>query len=349
MRVLITDDSVFMRSAIGRVLGEQRDIEVVGKASDGREAVTLAKSLRPDVITLDIEMPEMDGLTALRRIMREAPTQVLMCSTLTTQGSMQSLQALRLGAADVIAKETSSDPAARQRFLDDLIRRVRGLGEHKKQVDAQPPEAEPTPRKPLRLELRDFDLLCIASSTGGPPVLETLAAALPADLNLPVVIAQHMPRMFTESMARRLDELCPLEVVHAQDRMPLKPGRVHVAPGGEHTRIDKLSLNHRQLRTGPEPVEALYMPSADVLYRSAAQLYGKRTLAIILTGIGHDGVEGAADLHRAGATILAQSRGSCVVYGMPRAVVEAGYATAVLNPDQIAQALQQLTPRSAAA
>ena len=348
MRILITDDSVFMRSAIGRVLEQQPDFQVVGKASDGRAAVEMAKTLRPDVITLDIEMPEMDGLTALRRIMREAPTQVLMCSTLTTQGSVQSLQALRLGAADVIPKETSTDPEAKQRFLEDLIRRVRGLGEHKQEADRQPAEPDTAATAAPRLNQRDFDLLCIGSSTGGPPVLEKILPALPADLGLPVVVAQHMPRMFTESMAKRLGELCTLPVVHGQDRMPLQAGRIHIAPGGEHTRIDRLSLNQRQIRVGPDPVEALYMPSADVLYQSAARLCGKRVLGVILTGIGHDGVEGAADLHRAGAPMLAQNRASCVVYGMPKAVVDAGYATAVLHPDQIAQTLSQLTARAAA-
>ncbi len=349
MRILITDDSVFMRSAISRVLGEQRDFEIVGKAKDGREAVALAKSLRPDVITMDIEMPEMDGLTALRRIMREAPTQVLMCSTLTTEGSMQSLQALRLGAADVIPKETSPDRELRQRFLDDLIRRVRGLGEHKQQLEANPPVRDPLSRQDLpRFEAGRFDVLCIGSSTGGPPVLEKLVAALPSDLRLPVVIAQHMPRVFTESMARRLNELCALEVVHAENRMRLEPGRVYVAPGGEHTAIDRASLTQRRLRMGAEPREALYMPSADVLFGSAAEICGKRVLSIILTGIGKDGVKGAAALHALGAPILAQDRASCVVYGMPRAVVDAGLATAVLNPEQIAQTLGGLTRRAAA-
>ena len=345
-RILITDDSVFMRSAISRALDAQPDFKVVGKARDGKEAVELAKELRPDVVTMDIEMPEMDGLTALRRIMREAPTRVLMCSTLTSEGSMQSMQALRMGAADIIPKDMSTNPEARKLFLDDLVNRIRALGESKHPARRGAPAAPP-PAEHLSLNLADFDILCIASSTGGPPVLETLLTALPAKLNIPVVIAQHMPKIFTESMAKRLDEICPLKVVHAKDGQKLEPGVVCVAPGGAHAHL-KAKRGVVRMEVGPEPSSALYMPSADVLFGTAAACYGKKTLAIILTGIGCDGKEGAKPLHDKGATVLAQSEGSCVVYGMPRAVIDAGYATAVLTPEQMAEALRELKPRVAA-
>ncbi|MEM6458334.1 MAG: chemotaxis response regulator protein-glutamate methylesterase [Planctomycetota bacterium] len=347
LRILITDDSVFMRSAIGRALAEQPDLEIVGKARDGKEAVRLAKELRPDVVTMDIEMPEMDGLTALRRIMREAPTKVLMCSTLTTEGSMQSLQALRLGAADVIPKDTSTDPAAKQRFLDDLVRRVRGLAQSSRQRNETSTTPKPT-AEPPRYAAADFDLVCIASSTGGPPVLETLLAALPADLPMPVVVGQHMPRVFTESMARRLDELCALPVVHGEHGQRVQAGQVVIAPGGTHTHLTRAGRADVRLRMSDEPRDALYMPSADVLFRTAAACHGKRVLGVILTGIGDDGLAGARDLHAAGAPVLAQDRDSCVVYGMPRAVTEAGLAAASLAPPQIAGVLQRLTRKAAA-
>ncbi|MEM1107869.1 MAG: chemotaxis response regulator protein-glutamate methylesterase [Planctomycetota bacterium] len=348
MRILITDDSVFMRSAIGRVLSEQQDFEIVGKARNGAEAVELAKDLRPDVITMDIEMPEMDGLTALRRIMREAPTQVLMCSTLTTEGSMQSLQALRLGAADVIPKEISHDPKIKQRFLDDLVRRIRGLGESSRHRTDQPsPKIQPAAEAPTFHE-DQFDVICIASSTGGPPVLETLLAKLPPKLKVPVVIAQHMPRVFTESMARRLNEVCPLEVVHAENGVVLESGKVYVAPGGLHAHLERASLAKRRLRLSEEPQEALYKPSADVLFDSAAKVCHRRVLGVILTGIGDDGVKGAKTLNAFDAPILAQDQASCVVYGMPRAVAEAGYATASLSPAEIAKTLSWLIARAAA-
>jgi len=348
MRILITDDSVFMRSAIGRVFEEQPDFEIVGKARNGREAVELAKELRPDVVTMDIEMPEMDGLTALRRIMRESPTQVLMCSTLTTAGSMQSLQALRLGAADVIPKDLSPDPKAKKAFLDDLVRRIRGLGESDRhRLDE--PVVKPTPPTELpAFRENQFDMICIASSTGGPPVLETLLAGLPADLKLPVIIGQHMPRVFTESMARRLDDVCALEVVHAENGVILEPGKVYVAPGGIHTHVERAALAKRRLRMCEEPKASLYMPSADVLFGSAARVCHRRVLAVILTGIGDDGLRGAETLHACGAPLLAQDRASCVVYGMPRAVAEAGYATASLDPKDIANTFRSLTARAAA-
>ncbi|MEO1235364.1 MAG: chemotaxis response regulator protein-glutamate methylesterase [Planctomycetota bacterium] len=351
MRILITDDSVFMRSAIGHALAEQPDFEIVGKARNGAEAVELAKELRPDVVTMDIEMPEMDGLTALRRIMREAPTKVLMCSTLTTEGSMQSLQALRLGAADVLPKCTDPNPETKRRFLDDLIRRVRGLGQSSRrdaEETKEPPNRNAAPAELPAYRADQFEMLCIASSTGGPPVLETLLAKLPADLPLPVVVAQHMPRVFTESMAKRLDDLCPLPVVHAEHRTALEPGHVYVAPGSQHAHIERASLAKRRLKVNDEPKEALYMPSADALFSSAARVCGRRVLAVILTGIGDDGLAGAKQLHAAGAPVLAQSKASCVVYGMPRAVVEAGYAAAALDPDAIAAVFSRLTARAAA-
>jgi two-component system chemotaxis response regulator CheB len=354
IRILVTDDSVFMRSAIGRALDAEPDLEVVGKAVNGRAAVELAAKLRPHVITMDIEMPEMDGLTALRRIMRQSPTRVLMCSTLTQQGSRQSLQALRMGAADVIPKETSPDPKLRQRFIADLVTRVRALGTTQKEANAEaeahaadPPPPRVVERAPV-FKADRFDLVCIASSTGGPPVLETLVTALQPGLGLPVVIAQHMPRLFTESMARRLNEICPLPVVHAETGVTLQADTVYVVPGGQHAHLERASLTRRRLRLGPDPADAVYMPSADVLFETAAEVCGRRVLGVILTGIGSDGQKGAARLHTAGAPILAQSRQTCVVYGMPRAVVEAGYATAQLDPEQIAQTLAHLHHRAAA-
>jgi len=352
MRILIADDSVFMRSAIGRAFAMQDDFEIVGKARNGLEAVSLAKELRPDVVTMDIEMPQMDGITALRKIMREAPTQVLMCSTLTTEGSMRSLQALRLGAADVLPKDSGGTVESKKVFLQGLVDRVRALGESKRHYghESEPEVADHEAKRaaPLALRASDFDLLCIGSSTGGPPILETLLTKLPSDLKVPVVIAQHMPRVFTESMAARLNEICPLTVLHAEDRMLLAPGMVYVAPGGQHTSIHRNSIGKYRLKICDEPKEYLYMPSADVLFGTAAKAAGSRVLSIILTGIGDDGVRGAKLLHQEGAPILAQNQRSCVVYGMPRAVAEAGYATAVLSPDQIADALGRLTRRAAA-
>jgi len=338
-----------MRSAIGRALEDEVAFDVVGKARNGVEAIDLAKKLRPDVITMDIEMPEMDGLTALRRIMREAPTQVLMCSTLTTEGSRQSLQALRLGAADVIPKNPGDTAETKRHFLEDLVRRVRGLGEHNPHAPEHKNQPVAKANDPPVAFVGDrFDLVCIGSSTGGPPILETILGGLPASLTTPIVVAQHMPKLFTESMSHRLDDICPMAVVHAEDGMVVEPGHVYIAPGGLHTHVKRASLARRKLTINDQPAEAVYTPSVDALFGSAAASCGRRVLSVILTGIGEDGVKGAARLHQAGAPILAQNKATCVVYGMPRAVAEAGFATAVLDPKDILTSLSTLASRAAA-
>lgn len=338
MRVLVTDDSAFMRRAIVAMLQSDPDIEVVGVARNGREAVDYAKKLKPDVITLDIEMPEMDGLTALRHIMREAPTQVLMLSSLTTEGSKASLRALSLGAADVLAKDHSQVSLQIHNIRDDLIQLVKALGASNR--FRRPAGAVAPPRAELpRLSASQFDVICIGSSTGGPPVLETILAALPATLTAPIVIAQHMPRIFTQSMAQRLNEMCPLKVVHAEDGMPLASHTVHIAPGGQHLHIDKVGLAKWRLRVSDEPKDHIYRPSVDALFSSAAAAVGKRTLGIVLTGIGDDGLDGGRELHALGATLLAQSQETCVVYGMPKAVTQAAITAASLSPTEITRCL----------
>ncbi len=368
MRVLIADDSTFMRQALARVIQSDPALELVGRAKDGREAVAMAKELAPDVITLDVEMPEMDGLTALRHILRETknPPHVLMCSSLTTQGSTASLQALRLGAADVLAKENGAILPGGQSFNDEYLRRVKALA-----ADAADKKKHPTPapgsipgsaasptsgkaksveKNPLPVIGRDqFDLVVIGSSTGGPPVLETILAALPAGFPLPVVVAQHMPKLFTESMASRLNELCSLPVIHAQHRDLIEPGKIYICPGHEHSQLISYAGGQLRLRTSIEPKEEVYYPSVNVLFNSAAEATGKRTLAVVLTGIGEDGTRGATQLRKQGATVYAQDRASCVVYGMPRSIAQAGQASAVLTPVQIAATIAKIGPRSAAA
>lgn len=365
MRVLVADDSTFMRQALTRALSAEPTIEVVGRARNGVEAVKLAKELKPDVITLDIEMPEMDGLTALRRIMREAPTQVLMCSSLTTEGSVQSLQALRLGAADVLAKVNGATLPGGKTFHDELVRLVKALGQENRFNRPTTPTASaasagtsgsaattppPARRSKVPVLRRDrFDLVVIGSSTGGPPVLETVLSKIPAGFPLPIVIAQHMPRLFTESMAIRLNEICQANVVHASHGTIVEPGTVYVCPGNQHSHLVNYAGGNLRLKVSDEPADALYHPSVNVLFDTAAQITGGRTLAAIMTGIGDDGSRGAETLFKQGATILAQDRESCVVYGMPRSVAEHGHASAVLTPAHIGEAIASLASRAAAA
>lgn len=344
MRVLIADDSAFMRRALTQMLSEAAGIEVVGAARNGREAVEMAEKLKPDVITLDIEMPEMDGLTALSRIMRQCPTQVLMLSSLTTEGSHAALRALHLGAADVLAKDASQVTLSIENLREELITRVRLLGAtrlrrlHKQTAHAAEHRAAGLPV----FQPNQFELVCIGSSTGGPPILEAILKPLPATMRTPIVIAQHMPAMFTRAMAERLDASCALRVIHGQDGMPLERGKVYIAPGGRQTRIRRIGVARWALSIGDEPADALYRPSVDVLFESAAATTGPRTLGIVLTGMGQDGLIGGRRLHALGATLLAQNAESCVVYGMPKAVTEQALIAASLTPEQIAQAMLPL-------
>lgn len=345
MRVLIVDDSAFMRRAIRQMLTTDPQIEVVGTARNGREGVEMAGSLKPDVVTLDIEMPEMDGLTALKQIMRESPTQVLMLSSLTTEGSHVALQALKLGAADVLAKDMSQFSLSITNIQDDLLRRVRALGGIRKARQFAPP-APRLDHAPPKFRPGQFDVVCIGSSTGGPPVLEKILEALPATFNTPIVVAQHMPAVFTQSMTERLNDSCNLRVVHVDQRMPLEPRTIYIARGSHNIHIRKLGLARWELITNKEPADTIYWPSVDVLFHSAAQHTGSRTLAIVLTGIGEDGLLGATELFKRQSVILAQDQETCVVYGMPKAVTEKALIAASLPPEEIAKSLLTLASSS---
>jgi len=356
MRVLICDDSAFMRRAIRSMLESDPEIEVVGVAHNGEQALDLVRRHSPDVVTMDIEMPVMDGLTALRRIMAEHPTHVVMVSSLTTAGSKAALDALRLGAADVFAKDHSTVSANIGEMRDDLVRRVRALAVARKPSPRTSP-AKPAGGSTTRAAARvgpaktetipdvraaDVDLVVIGSSTGGPPVVERVLKAIPVGSRVPIVVAQHMPRMFTESMAARLDQLCSVKVVHLQPGMPLEPGAIHVAPGGENTHLKRSSSGRLTVRIDREPEGTLYFPSVDALFRSAAEAIGRKAFGVVLTGMGEDGGVGAAELARRGGKVVAQEESSCVVYGMPKAVVSRNAAIASLSPQGIAELLSRI-------
>ena len=342
IRVLIVDDSAFMRQTLRRMLDGKDSIQVVGTVANGRLAIAEAERLKPDVITLDIEMPEMDGLTALPRLLRVCQARILMVSSLTVDGSHAALTAMRLGADDFLAKDQSQISLNLGPLEDELLLKVRTLGRNNRHRTMRSITPSQSSAASLKLSVSDYDVMLIGSSTGGPPVLETIITSLPKSFPLPVVIAQHMPAMFTATMAERLDETSELNVLHGQPNLPVSKGHVYVAMGGQHTRLRRRAAGGYRLEVSPEPTNAPYRPSVNELFASGAETFGKRVLAIVLTGMGDDGLVGAQLLREKGATILAQDADSCVVYGMPKVVTQAGLVAANLNPSQFVQALKGL-------
>jgi len=357
VRVLIVDDSAFMRKMIKQIIEARKEFEVVGIARDGVEAVEQAKKLKPDLITLDIEMPNKNGLDALREIKltcREHPPAVLMCSSLTEQGSAETFKAMRIGAADVIAKDPKKVGAGDEDFKRELVEKLLAIGGHRshlKKLETQPSAAAAnkapahTATDPKDLDLGTaFDVVVIGSSTGGPPVLEEIFMALPATLPVPILVAQHMPALFTASLSTRLNQNCACDVVMMTHGMEARKS-VMLAQGGKHLKLTKIRTGHVIGRAVDEVPGAIYKPSVDVLFQSAAEIYGGRVLAIQLTGMGEDGAKGAGAIKRAGGTIICQNERSCVVYGMPKAVVDAGHADALLDIKQIARTLSDTLRR----
>ncbi|HDH99898.1 MAG: chemotaxis response regulator protein-glutamate methylesterase [Candidatus Latescibacterota bacterium] len=337
VRVLVVDDSAFMRRAISTVLESDPEIEVVGTAGDGLEALEKVKSLDPDLVTLDIEMPRMDGLTVLKHIMKEHPLPVLMVSSLTTEGADATLTALELGAVDFIPKDLSISLDI-VRIRHTLLEKVKAIAKRglRRRAPTEPKILTPPPK-------RKFEVVAIGVSTGGPMSLQKVLTKLPADLPAGVLVVQHMPPKFTKSLAERLDRLSTFEVREAVDGDEVTPGRVLLAPGGRHLRVRRKG----EVEVGEEPFDALYKPSVDELMASVAEHYGPWGIGIIMTGMGHDGRNGIRLLKRKGGYIIAQDEASCVVYGMPRAIVEEGLADAILPLDEIPGHIYRLlSPRS---
>ena len=346
-----------MRRALSAIIATDTELELVGTAFNGRNALEKIDKLDPDVVTMDIEMPELDGIGALKEIMasREHPPAILMCSSLTVEGSRSALDALQHGAADVIAKPTSAAGIHQSPDARLMLDKIRGVAKHRRQFRrfARVAQAATSERaaseRPKRavpissIPKRPVSCVVVGSSTGGPPALEAMLGQLPADLAVPVVVAQHMPPMFTQSLASRLDSLTALTVVHAETGMPLLPGTVYIAQGGRHLRVARVGAGRSRLEITNQPAEALYKPSVNVLFESAAQVFGPKVMGVMLTGMGDDGAKGSKSLVDAGGMLLGQTEASCVVYGMPRAVQEAGLVTAQLDPADLGRAITHLT------
>ncbi|MGZ4452253.1 MAG: protein-glutamate methylesterase/protein-glutamine glutaminase [Nocardioides sp.] len=338
IRVLVVDDSALVRRLITTALAEAQDIEVVGVARDGIDAIEKCDELVPDVITLDVEMPRLDGLGALAEIRSRHPRMpVIMFSTLTERGASATLEALSRGASDYVTKPTNTGSVREglESVREQLIPRIRALAGMRRLAPiqraprAERPAAVAPPVVPRRRPGGPSEALLIGCSTGGPDALAKVLAALPGDLPVPVLVVQHMPPVFTAMLAQRLDKLSPLSVREAAVGDVPKPGEVLIAPGDWHMRVEtRAGTVQVSLDQGPQ--ENFCRPAVDVLFRSAAAVYGGRCVAAILTGMGHDGVEGVRLLQEAGAPIYAQDEASSVVWGMPGAVAQAGLATQIL-------------------
>lgn len=352
-RIMVVDDSPFMRKAIERMLSSAPDIEVVATARDGQEALDKLAEVKPDLITLDVEMPRMDGLTCLRKIMATQPTPVLMVSALTQEGAKATLDALAAGALDFIPKESGTGGPAFLQLQNELQEKIRKLARNPRFGRNRPapalrpapggPAATITPRptgKPSSLPSGSMaDLLVIGTSTGGPKALQELLPLLPASLPVPCLIVQHMPATFTKAFADRLNGLCQVTVKEAEHGEPTRSGHVYIAPGGQHMFWrPKGSQGHLEL--GAEPASTLHRPSVDVMFNSVAEAYPRQVLAMILTGMGSDGAKGMEALKQKGAFTVAEAEETCVVYGMPRAAFERGCVDVVSPLGELAPLLR---------
>ncbi len=344
IRVLVVEDSVFMRRALARRIEEDKRFKVIDTANDGRSGVDKAMRLRPDVVTMDVEMPGMNGIEALKQIVSRSKIPVVMVSGVTEEGARVTLEALRLGAIDFIPKSQGAEHIHQKLMAaveagKSVAAPVRPMPVRVPTAKAPAASVAPPVRKarPMTRSISASALL-IGSSTGGPPALQKVISALPKNLPVPVLIAQHMPPGFTKALARQLDEASQVSVVEASDGEPLVAGTVYIAPGGQHLRVSK----DRKLAVCKDAGESLYKPSVDVLVDSAREVFGRNLIAVMLTGMGHDGSEAFQRLHEVGGYTIAQDQRSCVVWGMPRAVEEANAASEVTPLDDIAQALRGL-------
>jgi len=332
IRVLVVDDSALMRKLIPAILARESSIEVVGTAMDGAFALKKIEELKPDVVTLDLEMPRMDGMETLRLIMRRAPLPVILFSTHSKEGAYATFKALAMGAVDFLAKP--KEPAGGLHDIaDQLIAKIkvakRAVG--RKLPPAVIVDAAP-PKKGIRAALPPRRVIAIGISTGGPNALQFVLSQIPADFQSTILIVQHMPEGFTEMFAKRLDECCALEVHEARSGDLLLAGRVLICPGNRHMMVRRMPRGDMVILSDGPPVNG-HRPSADVLFHSVAQEFALTAVGILMTGMGDDGAEGLGALKAAGGMTIAQSEDTCVVSGMPRAAILKGYANKIVPLD----------------
>ena len=357
VKVLVVDDSGFFRRRVSEILSADPNIQVVGTATNGREAIDQALALKPDVITMDYEMPMMDGITAVRNIMQRCPTPVLMFSSLTHEGARVTLDALDAGAVDFLPKnfeDISRNPEKVKQMLCEKVHTIARSNRRTAPVVAPAPlnapthtpsalarpvtaaPSSPTPA-PAAVKRKSYRLVAIGTSTGGPVALQRVLTQLPANFPAPIVLIQHMPAAFTKAFAERLDKLCRISVKEAEDGDLLRPGLALLAPGGKQMMVDQRGM----VKILPGDERLNYKPCVDITFGSAAKSFADKVLAVVLTGMGADGREGARLLKQGGSQVWAQDEASCVIYGMPMAIVKANLADAVYSLDDIGKHLAE--------
>ena len=347
-RVLVVDDSAFARSIIAKKLACD-DLEIIDFAKDGIEALEKTKALKPDVITLDVSMPRMDGLEALERIMAECPTPVVMLSALTGKQTQTTISALEGGAVDFFLKPSVTSPAGSEGATEELRNTVRGAatvtGAKLRSVASWNRTHRVTRPAKVQRPGRLNKLVVLGTSTGGPKALADLIPALPGDLPACILLVQHMPPVFTKSLADRLNQASEIRVKEAEEGDKIEPGTILLAPGGYHMTLEKngtIALNQSPPLCGVRPAVDVTMQSVSPLYRSS-------TLAVVLTGMGADGTNGAASIKAAGGEVVVEAESTCAIYGMPKSIVDAGYADHVVPLNKMAQKIASLCGSGSAA
>jgi len=340
LRVLVVDDSALMRKLIPQILERDASIEVVGTAIDGTFGLKKIEDLKPQVVTLDLEMPGMNGIDMLKQIMRRHPVPVIVVSSHSTEGASITMKALGLGAFDFVAKP--QDVSTRMpEIAVELIAKIKAAANSRTGSVKTFEAKKPVGKAPASSDQGPTKIIAIGVSTGGPNALQYVFSQLPAEFPGTILVVQHMPENFTEMFARRLDETCALRVKEAQSGDLLLRGRVLVCPGSRHLKAKRMPLGNVALLSD-EPRIRGHRPSADVLFRSVAEEFGPQAVGVIMTGMGDDGAEGLGAVKSVGGMTIAQSEQSCVVFGMPKAAIERGYATRIVDLESMATTLASL-------
>jgi len=355
IKVIVIDDSAFMRKSLTLMLESDREIRVIATARDGSEGIEKINKLKPDIVTLDIEMPSMDGLTALKIIMEQMPVPVLMVSSLTTESAQATMQAFDLGAVDFISKDLASISTNIKNIKGELIDKIKQIARSRliqtrfrmrrlvqSSRDRKGQIAPASKSVSFESVASDFQAVVVGISTGGPEVLRNLIPKIPEQFPIGMAIVQHMPPHFTKSLADRLNIISKVNVKEAEQGEVVEPGKVLIAPGGRHLTFRNDGPNVIT-EISDEPINALYRPSADIMMKSASVTFHGPLLGVIMTGMGRDGVEGLKCIKSKGGYVIAQDEESCIVYGMPQAALEEGVVDSMVSLENISLAFNRLT------